>query len=110
MFPTPRESAPDGAGTTSGPSFFSPCSSTTPWSALRLGELLATGSSDHAARLWDADHGELLAVLRGHRGSVNAVLFTADGRWLSGGDGGAIQTWLTSTERLKDLARQRLSR
>ena len=68
----------------------------------------ATGASDGGARLFDAATGELLAVLRGHDGAVNSVLFTDDGRVLTGGDDGAIQVWVTSREELVRLATERL--
>jgi WD40 repeat protein/tRNA A-37 threonylcarbamoyl transferase component Bud32 len=49
------------------------------------GRWLATGSSDHTARLWDltaANPTATSVVLRGHEGKVDSVLFTPDGHRL----------------------------
>jgi WD40 repeat protein len=74
------------------------------------GDLLATGSSDGAARLWNAHTGELLAILRDPGGRIGAVLFLDDGHLLTGSDSGGIQTWLTDPAELIWLARDRLAR
>jgi WD40 repeat protein len=42
---------------------------------------------DSAVRLWDTETGELLAVLRGHRGAVQSVAFSSDGRRIISGSG-----------------------
>jgi WD40 repeat protein len=46
------------------------------------GSLLATGSWDRTARLWDARTGRQLFVLRGHTEGVQDVRFSPDGRRL----------------------------
>ena len=46
------------------------------------GELVATGSLDQRARVWDAHTGEPLAVLPAHEGAVKALTFSPDGRLL----------------------------
>ncbi len=46
------------------------------------GKLVATGGQDQTARVWDADQGAALTVLRGHVGGVVAVAFSRDGRTL----------------------------
>ncbi len=46
------------------------------------GRLLATGSNDHTAGIWDVTSGQRLAVLR-HEDSVEAVAFSPDGRLLA---------------------------
>ena len=44
--------------------------------------LIATGCLDGCVRLWDARSGELARVFKGHRGGVQAVAFSPDGRAL----------------------------
>jgi WD domain, G-beta repeat len=49
------------------------------------GEVVATGSQDTSIRLWDAESGKEIAILRGHKGYVDFVAFSPDGkRWLPG--------------------------
>lgn len=48
----------------------------------REGERLVTTSEDGDARIWDAESGEPLHVLRGHFGTVNDASFSPDGRWV----------------------------
>jgi len=48
------------------------------------GRMLATGSEDHTARLWEVATGKELAVLRSHEG-VLSVAFSPDGRTLATG-------------------------
>ncbi|MFH0901767.1 MAG: hypothetical protein V2A73_14150 [Pseudomonadota bacterium] len=47
------------------------------------GRQLATGSVDRTIRLWLADTGTELLVLRGHQDAVTAVAFSPDGRTLT---------------------------
>ncbi|MDY7231368.1 AAA-like domain-containing protein [Hyalangium rubrum] len=55
--------------------------------------LLATGSSDTTARLWDASSGKALAILS-HQGAVNAVAFGPDGsRLATGSDDHTARLW-----------------
>ena len=51
------------------------------------GTLLATGSDDKTARLWDAHTGRELRVLKGHCGGVTSVAFSPDGTLLATGSG-----------------------
>ena len=37
-------------------------------------------ASDHTARIWDAESGKAIAVLRGHAGRVTSAVFSPDGR------------------------------
>ena len=58
------------------------------------GELLATGSQDHAVRLWNAETGELRAVLRGHRDVVRRLELSPDGsRIVSASRDGTLRFW-----------------
>jgi WD40 repeat protein len=60
------------------------------------GELAATGSRDHVARLWSADTGRLRHVLRGHTGAVTAVAFSPDGKMLvTASRDGTGRVWTT---------------
>ena len=47
------------------------------------GKRLATASSDHTAKIWDADNGQELLTLRGHEGPVFSVAFSPDGKRLA---------------------------
>ncbi len=49
------------------------------------GRLVATGSRDDTARLWDAATGEELRCLRGHMDDVTSLAFSPDGRWVATG-------------------------
>jgi WD40 repeat protein len=46
------------------------------------GELVATASADHTARIWDAKTGEPVAVLTGHEGEVRNATFSPDGQYV----------------------------
>lgn len=62
--------------------------------ASRDGTLLATGSADMTARLWEAATGAPLAVLPGENGGVTAVSFSPDGRTLAiGHHDGPVKLW-----------------
>jgi WD40 repeat protein len=50
------------------------------------GELLASAGVDGTTRVWEAATGEVRGVLHEHGDSVNSVMFTKDGRILSGSD------------------------
>jgi WD40 repeat protein len=47
------------------------------------GEWVASGGADRTVRLWQAKDRQEVAVLHGHRGAVNELAFTADGRRLA---------------------------
>jgi WD40 repeat protein len=61
---------------------------------------LATGGKDSTARIWDADSGQELFCLQGHRGEVTAVAFAPGGRGLmTGSTDGTAKLWDVSTGR-----------
>jgi WD40 repeat protein len=47
------------------------------------GELLASSSRDHSARVWDATALKLVKVLLRHTAFVSGLAFSPDGRWLA---------------------------
>ncbi len=53
-----------------------------------------TASWDETARIWDADSGAQLAILRGHRGFVKSAAFSPDGeRVVTASDDGTARIW-----------------
>jgi WD40 repeat protein len=62
------------------------------------GVLLASGSRDGRARLWDTSSGVLKLSLSAHKKGVNSVAFSPDGRWLaSGGNDAVARLWDVSS-------------
>jgi WD40 repeat protein len=57
------------------------------------GKLLATGSTDHVARVWDAVAGRKLLKLPHHPSEVHFVLFSSDGRTLATAAGPHVRLW-----------------
>jgi len=52
------------------------------------------GGGFEEIRLWDMETGRLLHILEGHRGYVNAIAYSADGKYLvSGGEDGTVRCW-----------------
>jgi glucose repression regulatory protein TUP1 len=49
------------------------------------GKFLAAGSLDTVVRIWDAQTGQLLDKLKGHKDSVYSVAFSPDGKFLVSG-------------------------
>lgn len=62
------------------------------------GTVLATGSRDHAARLWSVETRKLIGGAMRHEGSVVRVVFSPDGRRLATTtDSGAVRLWDVTT-------------
>jgi WD40 repeat protein len=62
------------------------------------GKLLATGSYDRTAKLWDVAAGQERRTLHGHAGIVLAVAFSPDGKTLAtGGLDNTVHLWDTRT-------------
>ncbi len=63
------------------------------------GKLIATGSWDHSAKIWDAKSGRALRKLdRAHTGYINSVEFSSDGReLLTASDDGTARLWDVAT-------------
>lgn len=51
------------------------------------GRRLASGSEDGAVHLWDADSGQTVSAMTGHKGTVRGLAFSPDGRQLASADG-----------------------
>jgi WD40 repeat protein len=55
---------------------------------------LLTESDDKTAKVWDAETGQELMMLKGHAGAVNSVAFSTDGkRLLTGSDDKTAKVW-----------------
>lgn len=64
----------------------------------RDGTLIASGSFDLTARIWDTATGEVLHVLEGHEGVIPAVSFSPDGTQLAtSSSDGTVRVWNTVT-------------
>src|SRR5262249_42492923 len=68
-------------------------------------KVLATAGKDGTVRLWDARTGEAGAVLRGHKGAVQCVAISRDGRLASGGADGLGQFWDLASGRLLETGK-----
>lgn len=49
------------------------------------GRYLATGSADYNVLIWDLQHGQLVASLTDHNGTVHSLCFSRDGNILASG-------------------------
>src|SRR5262245_53041949 len=57
------------------------------------GKLIASGGADRLVHLWNLETGAELPALSGHDHSVWSVVFTPDGRLVSGGEDGTVRFW-----------------
>jgi Tol biopolymer transport system component len=58
------------------------------------GKQIVTASEDGTVRIWDAETGEALSILEGHRGEVFSAKFSPEGtRILTAGQDGTVRVW-----------------
>jgi len=57
------------------------------------GRRLATGSSDRSVKIWDAESGQKLLTLLGHKHHLTGVRWSPDGRQRASGSSDAIPAW-----------------
>ena len=61
------------------------------------GRRIASGSRDMTVRIWDADTGSEMMVLRGHQHWVVAVAFSPDGRRIGSAGDNTVRIWDADT-------------
>ena len=65
------------------------------------GRLLASGSRDRTARIWDVATSQCVKALRGHSSTVESVAFSPDGKQLLSGSGDrTLRLWDVATGQL----------
>ena len=75
------------------------------------GTLVATGSQDGTAKVWDLATGREKLTLFGHDLVVNTVSFSPDGQLLATGSAdGTVALHLLPIDDLRDFARERVTR
>jgi hypothetical protein len=68
------------------------------------GQLVATGGSDHAVRLWDAATGKRLRTLKGHSVAINCLAFSPNDRTLASATGDWVKDSAPGEVKLWDVA------
>jgi WD40 repeat protein/serine/threonine protein kinase len=75
------------------------------------GRLVATGSWDHSAKIWDAKSGRALHKLVGHTAPINSVEFASDGtELLTASDDGTAVLWNIETGKPASVLRGHTAR
>jgi WD40 repeat protein len=70
------------------------------------GRLLASGSADRTAIIWQIDSGKSKQILKGHDQTVSAVAFSPDGTLLASGSGNAsVVLWEVASGNLSRVLR-----
>jgi WD40 repeat protein len=70
------------------------------------GRLLASGSDDRTAIIWDTESGKSKHILKGHDQTVRAVRFSPDGSLLASGSGNAsVVLWDVASGHLRRVLR-----
>ena len=70
------------------------------------GRLLASGSADRTALIWQIDSGKSKQILKGHDQTVSAVAFSPDGTLLASGSGNAsVVLWEVASGNLSRVLR-----
>lgn len=60
--------------------------------------MLATGSMDQTAKIWDLETGKEVATLKGHTGEIVSLNFSAEGdRLITGSFDFTARIWDTNT-------------
>jgi len=67
------------------------------------GRILASSSADGTIRLWDAETGESLRIIDGHKRGVWCVAFDPTGEVLASGDDDCVKLWETNSGNLLNI-------